>query len=228
MLDWIYTAEMNGGFYGWLLKAWGVFECMRVYAVFKNERTIIVNVHAHGVEPIIKWKAPVSDYLLSVPSGKWMRERSVFHINACTSPQRCMILCRHPYGSVFMCMCIRVFWGLRLKIYLFLKHTLMQTTSCIVDIIVHMLACVPCMLPEDATSGHIRELRPWRTAGFAGCKQQTWGHSRSLVLGQQQHHYRWYVRPLNSAHIDNGKCVSLILPMRETDDEKHHQYSLTV
>lgn len=103
--------RMNGGFYGWLLKAWRVLDCLRVYAcVFKNERTIIVNVHAHGVEPIIKWKAPVSDYLLSVPSGKWMRACMQYSTSMPIHPLRgavypFMMLCTHPYGSMFVCVC---------------------------------------------------------------------------------------------------------------------------
>ena len=87
--------------------------------VFKNECAIMVNIHAHGTEPIIMRKAPVNDYFLSVPSGKWiMREHALFHISACTSPQRHCVsfhvsvpasIQEHVHTlSVCLCVCVCV------------------------------------------------------------------------------------------------------------------------
>ena len=35
---------------------------------------------------------------------------------------------------------------------------------------------------------------------------------------------RWYVRPLNTTRDRDGEFVSLVLPMRSLDEERHFQY----
>lgn len=37
--------------------------------------------------------------------------------------------------------------------------------------------------------------------------------------------WRWYIRPINRSHQQNGEFSSLVLPMRDIDEEKHGNIS---
>ena len=41
---------------------------------------------------------------------------------------------------------------------------------------------------------------------------------------RQRRDRRWYVRPLNTTRDQDGEFVSLVLPMRSLDEERHFQY----
>ena len=57
--------------------------------------------------------------------------------------------------------------SLKLEIHLLLKLVSVWTTSCAANAIVHILADVLRVLPEDTTGGHTGEITPCRTPGIA-------------------------------------------------------------
>ncbi len=84
--------------------------------------------------------------------------------------------------SLCMCVCVCVCVCVRVEIYLLFNHTLAQETGCVVNTVVHILVYVFCVLPENSTRGHTRELRPYRTSRFAWCKWWTWEQLRRLLF----------------------------------------------